>query len=169
MSKLDFATEIPEGALCWCENPATQRIPYSGYACDEHFRMQQGLLHGGLDFMEKWLKEHKQNAKHEYFLTFTTKQDVDKKKWLKRLKFELSRKYVVDFKLCFEHKDTNVHAHVKVKSTKHLKKQMFKTYETAFGWIDIRLIKHDNGIDEYMEKEATDFILSVEEFDNYEI
>lgn len=118
----------------------------------------------------QWLEEEKTkrkiDAKHTYFITFTTKDGVDKQKWIKRIKYEMSRKYIVSFQLCVEHKDTNTHIHAKIKSTKHLKKQHFKTYETAFGWVDIRLVKHDNGIDAYMEKEAEDFATELEEIEN---
>lgn len=108
----------------------------------------------------KWANEKRADALPSYkcktyFITFTTKPGVKRDKWIKRLRFELSRKYVKSFEMCIEHEDTNLHAHVLLSSDRYLKrKKHFKTYLNTFGTVDIQKVVKDNGLHSYLEKEG---------------
>lgn len=104
-------------------------------------------------WLQNKLKTIKNKNNHTYFITFTKAKDVSDDTFIKRLKFELKRKFVKSFKCVIEHKDSNIHAHVLLDSNKHLKKDTFKTYIKSVGLIDLKNAKFDNGITEYMEKE----------------
>ena len=76
-------------------------------------------------------------------------------KFKKRIAFELQRKFVVSFKVCFEHEDSNLHAHAVVESNRHLrKKDMFKTYLNNYGFIDMQLVRSEEAVNQYLEKES---------------
>lgn len=118
-----------------------------------------------LDFLvenpQEWYRQRMANQppRHTYLVTFTKAADVDIDKWKQRLKFEMSRKFVTSFSLVIEHEDGNIHAHAKIKSTKYIKKSReYRSYIKAYGFVDVKNVKFDNGVDEYLAKECTPVI-----------
>lgn len=79
---------------------------------------------------------------------------MPQEQWLKRVQFELGRKFVRSFKLAIEHKDSNIHAHARIVSKNLIKKSRdYKTYVNDYGFVDVRNVKYDNGTELYLEKE----------------
>lgn len=94
----------------------------------------------------------KENTENKYFITFTWNNSVLKSLWLSRVKFELSRKYVKSFKAVIEHADSNIHCHALLVTDQSLAKRHFSTFVKKCGFVDIKHVTSDNGIDQYGDK-----------------
>lgn len=85
----------------------------------------------------------------KYLITYTTKPPVLLKRWAQRIIFEMSRKFVDGFSIVIEKLHSNAHAHALVQTHRNLQKRDFETYTRKFGFIDLRFVEHDNGVDAY--------------------
>lgn len=140
----------------------TTRIEHDTFRCDHgrhyvdcHICFTEPEI--PLEKLQEMLTESKKLKMKKdalYFITFTTQNEVDVDKWKKRLAFEMSRKFVESFQLVIEHEDANIHAHVLLHANGYIKRDKFKTYIKSFGYIDFKKVKFDNGIFEYITKEA---------------
>lgn len=106
----------------------------------------------------EWLKRKQEElnlqGKKKYFITFTKRDEINSEKFKKRIAFELQRKHVVSFKVCFEHEDQNLHAHALVESNKYLRKNdTFKTYMRNYGFVDLQKVRNEAAVDLYLQKE----------------
>lgn len=96
--------------------------------------------------------QSRRQARHRYFITFTLAPDkgVTVEEFTNRLRFELARKYVLSFRGCIENRDSNIHAHVMLDTDVHLKKtKQFSTWTKKYGFVDLKKINYDNGIEQY--------------------
>lgn len=106
-------------------------------------------------FKNEWLPKNTPHSNHKYFITFTYNGNGTIEDWKKRIRFELSRKFVMSFKLCIEHEDTNIHAHVILESNKYLRKERhFATFIKQYGYVDLKKVQYDNGLEQYISKEG---------------
>jgi len=107
------------------------------------------------DWLKRKQQELKMRVKKKYFITFTKRNEIDAKKFKKRIAFELQRKFVVSFSVCFEHEDTNLHAHAIIESSRHLRKANdFKTYLNNYGFLDIQMVRNEAAVQQYLEKDG---------------
>lgn len=90
----------------------------------------------------------------KYLITFTWDSKVDKSKWKKRVAQQLLRKNVKEiYGIGLEHPDSNMHVHAYIEATTNLRKQYYKSFEKTSGFVDIKHIKVDHGVLEYISKE----------------
>lgn len=106
----------------------------------------------------KELNKKDKTADNYYFITFTKKPDIELNKWYSRLRYEIGRKIMGQLiKGCIENHETNIHCHIYVKATQKIQKRDFSTYEKAFGYIDLKKVNINNGIEEYIDKQGKTF------------
>lgn len=94
-----------------------------------------------------------------YLLTFTSNEKLPKESFKHAVIKQLEREIFSKVKYVFEHEDTNIHCHAYVTATHTLNKDNFKSHIRKYGNMDLRHIKTDNGIDEYISKENTPITL----------
>lgn len=96
---------------------------------------------------------------YRYLITFTLDRKLLKASTLDQRQFDsiirrqLERKIFITARYSIEHIDRNMHAHALVEATHNVTKTNFAPYLRDYGSIDIRLVKVDNGIDDYIGKE----------------
>lgn len=88
-----------------------------------------------------------------YFITFTSNNKVSVEAFKYGIVKQLEREIFSKVKYSFEHEDTNIHCHAYVTATHTINKDNFKSTIRKYGNMDIKHIKVDNGIEEYMSKE----------------
>lgn len=90
-----------------------------------------------------------------YFITFTYNPSCkySKEEFKKAVEKQLKRGIFSSYKHVFEHEDSNIHAHALVHSKHRLNKDNFKSHARKYGYVDIKSVKEDNGIEEYLTKE----------------
>lgn len=90
-----------------------------------------------------------------YLMTFTRNPNsrYSKESWLERVKKELSKNFIEEFAAALEHKDTNIHCHACVKTTKLITKREFKVFIRDYGFVDLRRVNDDNGVVPYISKD----------------
>lgn len=101
------------------------------------------------------------SSSSKYLITFTKddKKIQDNQKWLDRVKKELSRKVITKYITgSLEHEGDNIHFHAYVECkpqtmipNRTAKKYTFHSFEKLCGHVDVKHVKTDNGISEYME------------------
>ncbi len=94
-----------------------------------------------------------------YFLTFTSNEKLPKESFKHAVVKQLEREIFSKVKYVFEHEDTNIHCHAYVTATHTINKDNFKSHIRKFGNMDIKHVKTDNGIEEYISKENTPITL----------
>lgn len=139
-----------EAKYAWYNEPVSQDV------VDE-------IVDDPQSWLESNLQRMKADAKKTYFITFTKREDIKNAYFYKRVRRELTRKHVGRFWLAFEHKDTNLHAHVKLWATKYLKHQDFESFKKNVGRVDLSPVGQDHGIRDYMEKEGQQIIQDVQD------
>lgn len=111
----------------------------------------------------EWLEMNKHSRKkyegYKYLVTFTRNENgrYTKKEWLDRVCKELRRKA---FSLAvgeLEHIDTNIHCHAVIETGKAVHKSLFKVFIRDYGFVDLRRINIDNGVQTYIEKELPQY------------
>lgn len=122
----------------------------------------------------KWYEEQvKVNSldwKYRYFVLFTLPLDkpaseggtvlptIDIEKWFKFLQWEMGRPHIKKFYICFEHMDSNAHAHALIYTDKRIDTRKYYTkYNDTYGHAMVKIVNKDNGIGPYMEKETEKF------------
>lgn len=103
----------------------------------------------------------KRGVSNRYLITFTSNNSVGLDLWKQAVEAQLSRKIFAGGKYAYEHEETNVHCHAFVNATHTLNKSNFKMFERKYGYIDLKHVHNDNGIDDYISKEG-----EVREFKN---
>lgn len=90
-----------------------------------------------------------------YLITFTKKPEVDMSKWKARVEMELERSHITQvINKAFEHMESNPHCHAYVEVKRKIDKlKDYPTFIKKFGFVDIRLIKKDNGVSQYFLNE----------------
>lgn len=66
---------------------------------------------------------------------------------------QLDRKPMATAIYAIEHVETNMHAHAYVTSTRGYTPQDFDSYRKRYGFVDVKLVKSDNGVAAYLGKE----------------
>lgn len=94
-----------------------------------------------------------------YLLTFTSNEKLPKESFKHAVVKQLEREIFSKVKYVFEHEDTNIHCHAYVTATHTINKDNFKSHIRKFGNMDIKHVKTDNGIEEYISKENTPITL----------
>lgn len=110
----------------------------------------------------EWLEQNKRSRSkfglgYYYLLTFTRNPNskYQKSEWFKRILKELGRQSFSQVKANLEHIDTNIHCHSIVSSNKPISKTLFKVFQRDYGFVDLRRIVVDNGVDAYIVKDDT--------------
>lgn len=102
---------------------------------------------------------------HKYFVTFTYNPQTNREDFipaviqqLKRPGIHKSAHYVV------EHPDTNIHIHALIESQPGvaITPERYKSHIRKHGLVDVRRIKNDNGIADYMSKENKPIEIKIE-------
>lgn len=108
------------------------------------------------------LPEQKKQKK-QFLVTFTKDPKVTTDHWFSRLCKQLQRKFVKRFQCSLEHLDSNIHAHVVIRSDEYLRKRHFAAFP---GHVDCRTVRTDNGVSDYISKENKIFddIIKLREF-----
>lgn len=93
-----------------------------------------------------------------YFLTFTYNGNHEKQTWLDAVKLRLGRKDIKRFiSGVVEHPESNIHVHAYVESDKNWttnrtkKTYPFHSFEKNYGHVDVKRVKNDNGISDYIQ------------------
>lgn len=90
----------------------------------------------------------------KYLITFTKAKDTELSQWRDRVEFELTRSHIVKvLNKAYEHMDKNPHCHTYVECKTKVDKNDYKTFIKKFGFVDIKLVKKDNGINQYFKNE----------------
>lgn len=99
----------------------------------------------------------KEYPQRRYLLTFTFNPNTQytKEEFKSAVIKQLQRKVIAEGSYAFEHEDSNIHCHALVTSTHPLTKSNFNSHIRKFGHMDIKSITEDNGILDYITKEAT--------------
>lgn len=94
-----------------------------------------------------------QSRDYIYFVTWSRMPSVPLDQWQKAVTRELHKKWIVSFKAVCEHMNTNIHVHALCHS--HYKKSHrdFKLFARKFGYVDIKQVQVDHGIDDYISKD----------------
>lgn len=97
----------------------------------------------------------RQYSDFSYLITFTRNPNsrYSLHDWKKRIAKEVSRKTFSQQHLTIEHPDTNIHVHAVVKANKAISNTLFKVFSRDYGWVDVRRIRTDNGVLDYIAKE----------------
>lgn len=101
----------------------------------------------------------KYQGEYWYLITFTRNPNskYDKKKWLSRIvDKELSRSCILQSESVLEHLDTNVHCHSYCQLSKPIAKSLFSVFSRDYGYVDVRRIKVNNGVEDYITKDRVD-------------
>lgn len=105
----------------------------------------------------KWFEEAKKRKLPQslkYLITFTWNNSVCKDKWKKKVSQQLKRKNVKQiYGIGLEHPDSNIHVHAYIEATGNLRKRDYQPFEKSYGYVDVKHIKIDNGVEEYISKE----------------
>lgn len=102
--------------------------------------------------------------KHIYFVTLTRNEQVPVDKWLARVRYELTRTYVVRLEGGIEKPTENIHVHLRLATDKYIDKQKFKTFFTHYGWVDFQVAKSREATELYVTK--GDYVFkTLEQFD----
>lgn len=88
-----------------------------------------------------------------YFLTFTWNNSVDKTLFKQAVEKQLTRSIILTGRYSFEHEDTNIHCHAYVQTNHRLSKANFASHSRKYGFVDIKRVTKDNGVNSYMSKE----------------
>lgn len=90
----------------------------------------------------------------KYLITFTKAKDTELSQWRDRVEFELTRSHIVKvLNKAYEHMDKNPHCHTYIECKTKVDKNDYKTFIKKFGFVDIKLVKKDNGINQYFKNE----------------
>lgn len=90
---------------------------------------------------------------NNYLLTFTKRSEVKPSDWFDAIIKQLKKKFIIKFLIGFEHLDANMHAHAYIECNKYVQKREFALYERDIGYIDLRIVRKDNGVEGYISKE----------------
>lgn len=97
-----------------------------------------------------------------FFLTFTLKPELPglqshSEQWISAFRRavikQLQRQIITSGSYVFEHVDLNCHCHAYVTSNYNITRKHFESVTKKFGYVDLRRVTHDNGVEEYMGKE----------------
>ena len=92
-------------------------------------------------------------SSRKYLLTFTKKPEVPTQIWANRIISQLDRSNIHNFiSGALEHITTNIHCHAYVESPR-ISKDDYRAFSRNYGFVDVRQIKVDNGIEDYTQKE----------------
>lgn len=141
------------------------------YGRPDFARMEEQGTRERYIYLLMWINEYmmkhprakltKSDAKHLYLITYT----LDPKKQLSNQEFkaacvkEFSKKLYKRVEYTYEHEDTNIHCHAMVETNHtitydHTKANYtFKVFKAKVGNINVKPVKVDNGIKEYITKE----------------
>ena len=121
----------------------------------EHLRIYQRHLSEHLACCG-WPQPTKQPVKvgGKFFITFTKRPDVRFEFFKLKVVDQLKREVFMRGKYAFEHVSTNAHCHAYVESPYNLCRGTFKSMEKHCGFVDVRRVGVDNGVDEYISKEG---------------
>lgn len=115
-----------------------------------------------------WLAYHQRKDRKKfigqtYLITFTRNPSsrFSPDEWLTRVKRELKKTFIITVKAVLEHPDTNMHVHAIVTTNRLIarvvpgkKHQHFYAFVRDYGHVDIQRINVDNGVENYIAKEA---------------
>lgn len=92
---------------------------------------------------------------YKYLITFTRNPNArySLHAWFARIRFECQKAFVVECQCAVEHRETNIHVHSLIISNKKITKREYKVFIRDFGFVDVRILKTDNGVKAYIEKE----------------
>lgn len=88
-----------------------------------------------------------------FIITFTKRPDVRFEFFKNQVIRQLARKVFNSGKYAFEHVATNAHCHAYVESPFNLCKSHFAHIEKVCGFVDIKRVGWNNGVEEYISKE----------------
>lgn len=105
----------------------------------------------------KWLRSQKLTKYKDttYLLTFTRNPNsrYDPTQWLRRIDKELGKSFITESLSTLEHIDTNIHCHTVIQTTHPITKTRFAVFNRDYGYVDLKRINTDNGVQAYIEKE----------------
>lgn len=107
-----------------------------------------------ISMMDKYLAldpEVIKRTRLEYLVTFTKSPQLSFSDWLHSLQKQLKKKFILSYKAGVEHLDTNPHCHVLMESKERITKRKFSKFPC---FIDLRRVKVDNGVEDYIGKES---------------
>lgn len=95
------------------------------------------------------------NSQKKYLVTFTfdPKKDNTKEQFKAGVLKQLSRAWD-HVQYAFEHEDSNIHCHSVITTTHRITAKNFDSHQRKYGHVDVRLVKIDNGLAEYISKES---------------
>lgn len=90
-----------------------------------------------------------------YLVTFTRNPNsrYTQPEWFQKVMKELSKKFTLHAKAELEHITTNIHCHAVIECTKAISKTQYSVFNRDYGYVDLRRVKVDNGIDNYICKD----------------
>lgn len=126
---------------------------------------QKELDQIAMDPIGYWKRKKRANSHpdgYRYFITFSPDPKKLEKHgleaWKACLRKQLDKTCITSFKAAYEHKETNIHLHAIVNANRQLVKRNFKVHMTKFGFVDLKSVRYDNGMEEYITKE-TDILI----------
>lgn len=125
------------------------------YTCSEkQLQDIQNIIADPMEWYKRSIKARKRFDGTKYLLTFTrnpnSKYTFDD--WIHRIQLELSKNFIVDHSCCLENLDTNVHVHSIIEVNKPIAKNQFKVFQRDYGYVDLRRVNVDNGVEQYITK-----------------
>jgi len=102
------------------------------------------------------VKRRRANYEALYHITFTCdpKKGVTLPVFKQRVYDTLERKTFIRVELAFEHEDINFHAHAFCVANHPLNKDNFQSFARRTGFVKVQHVKKDNGVRDYISKEA---------------
>lgn len=94
-----------------------------------------------------------------YLVTFTRNPNsrFSLEQWLVRIRKECMKSFIIKAACALEHPESNIHVHVCMETSKAISNKSqtspFKVFSRDYGFVDVRRIVVDNGVEDYISKE----------------
>lgn len=99
-------------------------------------------------------KKSVSGSSHKYLITFTHAPTLSTKEQFKASVIKQLARAIFSFtEHVFEHEDTNIHCHAICESRFTLNATNFKSHATKHGFVQVKTVKQDNGLSDYINKE----------------
>lgn len=152
---INKSTTYPS-SIWWCRGEPDMSSPEWEYQREDYMSNLQIITNY---LMYNSHKKSVTGQKNKYFITFTHNNNTPKDDFKKAVEKQLERKIFTHVEYAFEHEETNIHCHAIVESKFTLNSLNFKSHSTKHGYVQIKIIKHDNGLQDYINKENPSSIL----------
>lgn len=156
--------EAAQSSLAGLSGPALlagKRELREQYGWEEFRTHELGRWHTlvSIEYQPMFLAEverRRKNYESLYHITFTAdpKKGITLPVFKQRVYETLERKTFIRVDLAFEHESTNFHAHAFCLANHSLNKDNFASFAKKTGYVLVQHVKKDNGIRNYISKEA---------------